>query len=222
MFLWKNTNENCDKNVNSVNFCLLCFVLVGKKKFYEWKPRFCGKITFFLILFSSMEASVQTLMAFWNDFRLNFFQLFWNILKFVWKIKRTEKKINNLKVFYLLSRESLKASAVEIKSTYACSSNRLPVTFKLWFNMANLNADWTSSVPCSKIAPENSGKNKSYWMAKIVKIIAWKVEREKLTPATVFMWMKLWRFLERQMLIILKQNLNFHWNCFQNISSKSR
>lgn len=54
---------------------------------------------------------------------------------------------------YLLNRDSLKASAVLITSTYACNSKRLAVTFKLWFSMANLNADCTSSVPCSNIAP---------------------------------------------------------------------
>jgi hypothetical protein len=54
----------------------------------------------------------------------------------------------------LLNRDNLNASAVLITSTYACNSNLLPVMFKLWFNMANLNADCTSSVPCSKIAPE--------------------------------------------------------------------
>lgn len=45
-----------------------------------------------------------------------------------------------------------------ITSTYACNSNRLAVTFKLWFSIANLNADCTSSVPFSKIAPVNEEK----------------------------------------------------------------
>lgn len=69
---------------------------------------------------------------------------------------------------YLLNRDSLKASAVLITSTYACNSNRLAVTFKLWFSMANLNADCTSSVPCSNIAPASRKKNKTLneWQRK--------------------------------------------------------
>lgn len=63
-----------------------------------------------------------------------------------------------MRLLYSLSRDNLKASAVLMRSTYACSSKRLPVTFRLWFNIANLNADCTSSVPCSNIAPVNK-----YW-----------------------------------------------------------
>lgn len=54
---------------------------------------------------------------------------------------------------YSLNRDNLNASAVLMTSTYACNSNRRDDTFKLWFNIANLNADCTSSVPCSKMAP---------------------------------------------------------------------
>lgn len=61
---------------------------------------------------------------------------------------------------YLLSRDNLNASAVLITSTYACSSNRRDVIFKLWLSIANLNADCTSSVPCSNIAPAKRGKEK--------------------------------------------------------------
>lgn len=61
---------------------------------------------------------------------------------------------------YLLSLDNLNASAVLITSTYACSSNRRDVTFKLWFSIANLNADCTSSVPCSKIAPAEKEREK--------------------------------------------------------------
>lgn len=63
---------------------------------------------------------------------------------------------------YLLSRDNLNASAVLITSTYACSSNRRDVTFKLWFSIANLNADCTSSVPCSNIAPLEKKKTQTF------------------------------------------------------------
>jgi len=56
----------------------------------------------------------------------------------------------------LLSLDSLKASAVLMTSTYACSSNLLSVLFWLCLNTANLNAVCTSSDPCSKIAPRKS------------------------------------------------------------------
>lgn len=71
---------------------------------------------------------------------------------------------------YLLSRDNLNASAVLITSTYACSSNRLDVTFKLWFSIANLNADCTSSVPCSNIAPvekRDKDKRNQHWSNEI-------------------------------------------------------
>ncbi|KAK2576158.1 hypothetical protein KPH14_007485 [Odynerus spinipes] len=65
-------------------------------------------------------------------------------------------------------RESLKASAVLMTSTKACSSNFRMVVFLLWLTKANLKADWTSSVPCSKIAPvTNEYKAKfSKWIGK--------------------------------------------------------
>lgn len=59
----------------------------------------------------------------------------------------------------LLNLDSLKASAVFMTSTYACSSNLLSVLFWLCLKTANLNAVCTSSEPCSKIAP-NKKKNK--------------------------------------------------------------
>lgn len=55
----------------------------------------------------------------------------------------------------LLSRDNLKASAVLMTSTYACNSNFLVDILMLWLSIANLNADCTSSVPCSKMAPVN-------------------------------------------------------------------
>lgn len=54
----------------------------------------------------------------------------------------------------LLSLDNLNASAVLMTSTYACSSNFRVTLLRLWARTANLKADWTSSVPCSKIAPE--------------------------------------------------------------------
>lgn len=87
-------------------------------------------------------------------------------------------------VIYLLSRDNLKASAVLITSTYAWSSKRRDVTFKLWFNIANLNADCTSSVPCSNIAPEIKNQNSL--------LIA--VQKSKTTPNGLnwFKKMKIW------------------------------
>lgn len=70
--------------------------------------------------------------------------------------------IKKLQLYYQnnsLSLDSLKASAVLMTSTYACSSNRLSVLFWLCLRTANLNADCTSSDPCSKIAPVKKKKN---------------------------------------------------------------
>lgn len=73
---------------------------------------------------------------------------------------------------YSLSRDNLKASAVLMRSTYACNSKRLPVTFKLWFNIANLNADCTSSVPCSNIAPVKTEWIKIFLNIKFFKLFS--------------------------------------------------
>lgn len=87
------------------------------------------------------------------------FRLLWLSLHIIFVPNRVYVCIATVS-HYLLSRDSLKASAVLITSTYACNSKRLAVTFRLWFNMANLNADCTSSVPCSNIAPERKDENR--------------------------------------------------------------
>ena len=61
---------------------------------------------------------------------------------------------------YSLRCDSLYASAVLMTSTYEWSSKRRAVTFWLWFSIANLKADCTSSVPCSNMAP---GKKKKVY-----------------------------------------------------------
>lgn len=84
-----------------------------------------------------------------------------------------------VRLLYSLSRDNLKASAVLMRSTYACSSNRLPVTFRLWFSIANLNADCTSSVPCSNIAPVKIRK------IFLNKILLW-------IPFSLRFWLTVW------------------------------
>lgn len=76
-------------------------------------------------------------------------------------------------VIYLLRRDNLNASAVLMTFTYACSSNLRDDMFWLWICIAYLNAVWTSSVPCSNIAPGNRFRYESSytWTQILLKFI---------------------------------------------------
>lgn len=133
-------NYETVKNILSWLWKRFCRFTLISLWFYLNKMKTKRKSSFVV---SSLNSDVLLYDCFINCIARAFFSFQMNVQKV-----EADKKI-----VYSLSRDNLKASAVLIKSTNACSSNRLPVTFKLWLSIANLNADCTSSVPCSKIAP---------------------------------------------------------------------